>query len=76
MTDKLSNLQSALARVTPGWEGLGLGRYFFLPEKKNFRNWKVGGDRWIKEEQQKFRLDFIFIHDKISFNFSSLFLTI
>ena len=53
MTDKLSNLQSALARDTPGWEGLG--RYFSLPEKKNFRNWKVGGDRWIKREQQDFR---------------------
>ena len=57
MTDKLSNLQSAHARVTPGWEGLGLGRYFSLPEKKNFRNWKVGGDRWIKGEQQEFRKD-------------------
>ena len=57
MTDKLSNLQSALARVTPGWEGLGLGRHFSLPEKKTFRNWKVGGDRWIKGERQGFRLN-------------------
>ena len=53
-----------------GWEDT------FFYQRKRTRNCKVGEDRWMKGQQQDIRKDLIFIYNKISFNFSSLFLTI
>ena len=46
-------MQSAIARVAPGWEGWVEKTHFSLPAAKNYRNWKVGGDRWIRGHDRR-----------------------